>query len=464
MVLRRSWLNIVLMLCAANHAAADWLRFRGPNGAGVADSGKPLPEVIGRERNLIWSVKAAAGASSPVVSGNRVFITAYEGDERALICHEAATGKLLWRRTARRVRAQTFHAAHGPATPTPVIEGRRIFALFPDAGLYGYDLDGAELWRADVGGIESVQGLAASPVAVDGVVAVSVDTPGRAFVAAFDARTGKQRWRAERPTGVLGGYATPTVWNGQIIVAGARELTAYQATTGERLWWGSRLTGYPIAPPFVVGDSLFTLEPAGVGWPPFSEPLRLFDKDGDGSVSLAESAADHSWVESLRGIDMHSGNGDGVVTSDEYKAGTSGDDGGTHRLRLGGKGEVSRTHVSWRYTRGIPSLAGALLYNGVLYTIRNGIVATLDPATGARLGEARLPDAPGDYYASPVGGDGKIFFVSHDAVVTVIEAGPVAWRVRGRGELGEPAVATPAISDGRIFVRTQGTMYCFGLK
>ena len=184
---------------------------------------------------------------------------------------------------------------------------------------------------------------------------------------------------------MLGSYATPTLYERedhptQIVVAGAVELTGYDADTGERLWWVDGLMAFPTAPPFVAGNCVYTVEPIDAGWPSFSEPLGLFDKNEDGKIALEEARDDTIWSRSLIGIDRNLGNDDGIVTREEYAL-TSRDDrgGGLARTRVDGRGNVSETHVVWRHMKGMPSLAGALLYQDVLNVVRNAIVSTFDP-------------------------------------------------------------------------------------
>jgi hypothetical protein len=238
------------------------------------------------------------------------------------------------------------------------------------------------------------------------------------------------------------------------------ELTGYAAATGERLWWAPGVTGYPTGPPFVAGDSVYTMEQKGVEWPPWSEPLGLFDRDHDGRIAIEDAASDASWKGSLAGIDANVGNHDGFVTREEYEKATGGESGGLVRTRLGGRGDVGKTHVVWRYDKGLPQLTGALLYDGVLYVVRNGIVSTFDPNTGKLLRRERLTDAIGDYYASPIGGDGKVYLASLEGKVTVLRAG-ADWQVVATSDLGETIVATPAIADSRLFVRTEASLFCF---
>jgi outer membrane protein assembly factor BamB len=454
------------VLLAGPSPASDWTRFRGPNGTGVSgDTG--LPEAIGPQQNLLWSTPMPPGNSSPIVVAGRLFLTGHEGDQRIVLCLDAATGEPIWRRALPKERTETFNPLNGPTTPTPATDGQGVFVFFPEIGLVAYGREGNLRWRTPLGPFRSVQGLAASPVYVGGRVVLQIDTPEEAYVAAFDAGNGKPAWRSDRPAGVLGSYATPTVYAPaggptQVVVTGAVELTGYDASTGTRVWWARGVTVFPTGPPFIDGDSVYTVEPVEAGWPPFGEVLSLFDKDGDGVVALADAQADLIWQRSLIGIDRNAGNDDGVVTRPEYEAATDGVvGGGLCRVRVTGKGDVGETHLVFRHEKGMPGLAGALLYRGVLYVVRNAVVTTFDPETGRQLRQERIRSALGDYYASPVAGDGKLYLVNLKGRVTVLRAG-ADWEVLSTGDLAERVIATPAIADGRIFIRGEKTLFCFG--
>jgi outer membrane protein assembly factor BamB len=462
-----------LFLSVAAFGASDWPRFRGPNGSGVS-SDRGLPTEISRDRNVVWKVKTPLGHSSPIVSQGRVWITGQEGDERIVLCFDARSGALLWRRSVTKARTEVANPQNGFTTPTPATDGRSVFVFFPDVGLVAYSLEGNELWRVPLGPFGGVQGMAVSPVYVAGNVVLLIDTPERAYIAAYDAATGEQAWKTDRPIGFLGSYATPAVYqpaNGpaQIVAAGATEVTGYQAKTGERLWWARGVTNAPAAPPLIAGDSIYTLEPTGSGAPPFKQMLAEYDRNKNGEVELSEltgeSVNDKIMARIFRSVDKNTGNNDGVVTEDEWTRAfnfSGPDDGGLVRTDLDGKGDVTKTHVRWRYEKGIPYLTGALLYGDILYVIRGGgILATFNPASGALLRQERLKDAMGDYYASPVAGDGKVYFVSLDGKISVIRAGS-GWVKLSSGDLDEQVVATPAIYGGRIYIRTDGTLYCFG--
>ena len=460
------------LICAAAAAASDWPRFRGPNGAGLSpDQG--LPTEIGPDRNVLWKVKSPKGNSSPIVAGGRVWITGHQGDERALLCYDARTGALLWRKAVTKAFDEAINPTNGPTTPTPATDGRSIFVFFPDAGLLAYDLNGKERWRVPLGPLGGVQGMAVSPIYVEGNVVLLIDTPEQAYLAAFDAATGKQAWKVDRPIGFLGSYTTPALYKpaagpAQIVVNGASELTGYQAATGERLWWARGVTYGPAAPPLIAGDSIYTVEPIGPQPPPFSQMLQQFDKNKTGKIELSQASGDTVNAKIMyrlfKSADKISGNGDGVLTEDEWKRAFSSSNGGLVRTRLNGRGDVTESHIVWRYTKGLPYLAGPLLYDNILYLIRDGgILSTFNPATGELLRQERLKDAIGDYYASPVAADGKIYFAGKDGKVTVIRAG-ADWKPLATADLQDQIIAAPAIADSRIFIRTDQTLYCFEEK
>ena len=463
----------LLLLCLActAFAAPDWPRFRGPNGSGVQPD-QHLPAEIGKDRNVLWKQKTLKGHSSPIVTGGRVWITGYEGDDRVLLCYDAATGTEIWRRAAKKAHPDSANPLNGPTTPTPATDGRSIFVFFPDLGLMAYDFEGKERWRVPMGPFGGVQGMAVSPVYAEGNVVLLIDTPEEAYVAAFDASTGKSVWKKDRPIGFLGSYATPSVYKPksgpmQIIVAGAVELTGYQATTGERLWWVRGVTTAPAVLPLIADGSVFTTEPVGDAAPPFKQMLSQYDKNKNGKIELSELMGDKVnekiMYRLFKGVDKVSGNSDGAVTEEEWNKAFDPKNmgGGLVRTRLDGKGDVTGTHVTWRYTKGLPYVTAPILYDNILYVIRNGgILATIDPATGKLIKEARLKDAIGEYYAQPVAADGKIYFVSKDGKVTVIRPG-ADWEQLSTADLDEQVIATPAIAGNRIYIRTEETLYCF---
>jgi outer membrane protein assembly factor BamB len=461
----------LLFAIASLGFSSDWPRFRGPNGEGISND-KGLPSEIGPDKNVLWKIKTPKGHSSPIVVQGKLFITGFEGDDRLVLCYDAATGRELWRKSTPKLRAEPPNPLNGPTTPSVATSDKSVFVFIPEIGLLAYDFSGKELWKVPMGPFGGVQGMAGSPIYAEGNLILLIDTPQDAFLAAYDAATGKQVWRRPRPTGFLGGYTTPSLYKPadgplQIVVAGAVELTGYQARTGERLWWVGGISTGPAVSPVISGDYVYTLEPVDIG-SPFKQMLSMFDKNNDGKIDITnELPKDTSGAIMHRlfeGIDKNNGNGDGILTESEWDAAMNPKEphGGLVRTKLGGKGDVTKANVGWRHTKGLPYVLAPVIYQGVLYTIRNGgILTTLNPETGEQLREERFKDALGDYYAQPVAADGKIYFISKEGKATVIRAGK-DWERIGSGDFAEQVIATPAIADSRIFVRAEESLYCFG--
>jgi outer membrane protein assembly factor BamB len=450
--------------------APDWPRFRGPNGDGFPADDK-APVEFSMERNLAYKVSVPGGNSSPILVDGKLFLTGHEGDDRFVLCYDAASGKELWRRGTKKVRSETVHPLNGPTTPTPTTDGSNVYAFLPEFGLVSYTLDGKERWRTPLGPFDTIQGVATSPVYAEGNVILFIDQPQDSYIQAFDAKTGKQRWKVERPSGLLGGYASPIVYQPakgpvQLVIAGAVELTGYQASTGERLWWIRGLTFAPAAPPIVHRDTVYMVEPA-------SEPdefsrVTKYDKNKDGKVALDELSEEKIdekiWAKIVKSIDHHYGNGDRAVDEAEWKRslGASTTLGGLNAVKLGGSGDLTEKAAQWRVMKGMPYVTSPLLYRDVIYIIRNGgILASYNPASGEMHKQERVKDALGEYYASPVAAGGKVFLVSKEGKLSVLKAG-AQWELESVVDLSEQVIATPALAKGRLYVRTAGHLYCFG--
>lgn len=469
MLMRSLALSIAFTIAAGG---SDWTGFRGPNSTGISPD-RGLPDELGPDRNVVWKQTTPAGHSSPIVAGGRVWITGHEGDDRIVLCYNANDGSLLWRKALRKSRSDDPDPRSGPAAPTPATDGRSVFVFFPEIGLMAYDFDGKQRWLVPLGPFSSANGMPISPVYVEGKVVVAVDTPDVSYVVGFDASTGKQAWRAERPTSFRGAYSTPVVYKpakgpAQIIVSGAVELAAYQAKTGKRVWWAHGVTIIPVANPVVAGDAVYTVEPAERASPAalFRSYLKMFDKNKNGKVELTE-VDNPAWHRLLKSIDK-AGNNDGVVTEEDVIR-ADGDDpnapgGGLVCTRLNGRGDVSKTNINWRYTKGMPWVTAPLVYNNIVYIIRNGgILFTFDPESGRLLRQERIKDAIGEYMSQPVAGDGKIYLINTEGKISVLRAG-ADWEKLSSGDMNEQVVATPAIAGGRIYLRTAGKLYCFAAK
>ena len=198
---------VLSVLWLADGPPPDWSRFRGPNGTGVVETTN-LPDAIGPTTNVVWKTALPPGHSSPVLTASRIFLTAHTADKIELpllvLALDRATGKELWRREVPRGEHGTLENVNGPASPSPVTDGESVYAFFQEFGLISFTADGKERWRLPLGPFNMFYGFGASPILVDDLLVLPVDQDLGAYLLAVDRRTGKQRWRVERPARHLG--------------------------------------------------------------------------------------------------------------------------------------------------------------------------------------------------------------------------------------------------------------------
>jgi outer membrane protein assembly factor BamB len=459
----------------------EWTRFRGPNGAGVS-AAAALTSDLDPARAL-WKTPLPGGHSSPVVTRSRIFLTAHEGEKLLVLGLERQTGKLLWRSEVPRDRQGRLQNVNGPASPSPVTDGENVYAFFQDFGLISLDKDGKERWRLSLGPFNIFYGFGASPMLVDDALILPVDQDRGAYLLAVDKDKGRVRWKVDRPE-VISGYSTPTLYQPktgpkQVLIPESFQLSAYSVADGARVWW---VRGLACEMKSVASYDADTLYINGWGFPQnqpgqqietvaFEEGLARYDKDKDGVIAKAE----------LEGIERGSSDKVGRMLKGAFEAfdldrdlkldakdwgvfrSMMSSENGLLAIRLGGQGDMTEKAVRWRYQRPVPQVPSTLLYRGVLFMVNDsGILISFDPATGNVLKQGRLKGAIDKYFASPVGGDGKLYLVSQDGTVSVVEA-KGEWEVLAVHSMGDEVFATPALTDdGRILVRTRGALLAFG--
>ncbi len=452
-----------------------WPQFRGPNGSGVADGQKP-PVEIGPDRNVKWKVSAPGGLSSPIVAGDKLVLTAFEGGKLYTVAYHRADGKEAWRADARAKQIEPFLKTEGsPAASTPATDGERIVSYFGSCGLICYDLSGKELWKYELPavGTSGDPGSGVSPIVADGtVVLVRDDTKGSKIIA-VDAATGKLRWEKQRQSPIS--YCTPVVWDTpagkQVAAAGHGRMIGYDLKTGAEKWSVASMPSGCCSSPVAADGTLFF-----AGWSPgaadsddqmpkFDALLKNLDKDKDGALSRKEAEKTFGDF-----FDSQDTNKDGKVTRDEWdtilKFMAEGKN-TAFALRPGGSGDVTKSHVLWKKTRGLPYIASAIVYRGQYVMVKDGgLVTAYDAKTGKEVYLQQRAAAAGPYYASPVAANGHIYFTSlHDGVVTVLKAGADKPELVAKNpELGERVAATPAIADDTLYVRTAKHLYAFAEK
>lgn len=398
----------------------DWPQFRGPDGLATSKSAK-LPLKWSATQNIVWKTPLPGpGSSSPIVVGDRVFLTCYTGygpaargatsqDDLKLhvLCLNRADGRILWDKpiAPELPEKERIREDHGYATSTPAADSERVYVFFGKTGVFAFSHDGRELWRASVGSRISGWGSAASPVLHRDLVFINASVESESLVA-LNKQTGKEAWRAG---GIKEAWNTPLLVE---VAAGKRELVV-------------PIFGKVLAFDPDSGESLWNCD-TGIGW------------------YMCPSPVAH----------------EGVVYS------IGGRSGGGLAVRAGGRGNVTASHGLWRLTKG-SNVSSPVYHDGHLYFAHDnlGIVYCVDAKTGQVAYEERLNPAPGMVYPSPILADGKLYYVSRSGRAFVLAAKP-KFELLAQNSLPDGGMfnASPAVADNRLLLRSDKFLYCIGEK
>jgi outer membrane protein assembly factor BamB len=415
------------------------------------------------------------GNSSPVIAGERIFLTAIEDEKLYTIALDRSSGKILWRREAPRPRKQVIERpANGPASASPVSDGRNVYSFFADFGLLAYGPDGNELWRMPLGPFNNPFGHGSSPILAGDTLLMVCDQDAGSFLLALDKSSGKVRWRAERPLAQRG-YSTPVLYRtpegqSQVIIAGSYRLIGYDLRSGKEVWWARGLPWQVKPTPVVAGDIVYFVTYSGESdpgeqeiVPPFPEALAKLDTNKDGKLSKDEVVDKRAKDRFDEYLDLDDSGFLEERDWEQFRERRQGEN-ALRALRLGGTGDITERGFLWKNARSLPNVPSPLFYQGVLYTLKEGgILTSYDAKTGEILKQGRLTGAVGAYYASPVGADGKIYAISEEGKAAVVRAG-AQWEILTVNDIADGVRGTPAIVDGRIYVRTYSALYCFAAK
>ena len=412
---------------AENGGEVWWPQFRGPNSSGLG-GGKP-PVHFGPGQNVLWKAAVGSGLSSPIVWGQRVFLTEFDQTSQKLVtvCIDRRTGKILWRRTVETGEIEKVHELSSPAGPTPATDGERVYVYFGSYGLVCYDLDGNQRWERRLPLPLNPYGAAASPI-VAGELLVLNHQGKDSYLLGVNRRDGRTVWKTDRSSFQYG-WSTPVQWRhegiDEILVQGGdfepnQRLMAYDLATGAERWWVGGLPPCGKSTPVIGGGLLF---------------LAASD------IILEPSAERRNPDKAAR---FYANNAARVMA-----------------VRPGRTGEVMEANIAWSQRRGVPGVPSPLYYNGRLYTFKDGgLVFCRVAETGELLYSERLGTL-GYYYASPVAADQKIYIASAEGVVVVLDAGE-KFNVLATNKLDGAILATPALVGGNIYVRTESHLYAFG--
>lgn len=455
-------------------AAENWPQFRGVESRGIATSKASLPTEIGPGQQVVWKTSLPPGHSSPVVYGDRIFLTAERDGKLLTVALDRASGKVLWERIAPHEKLEAIHRIGSHAQSTPASNGKRVVSFFGSSGLFCYDTAGKLQWHRPLGPFTNTFGAATSPIIVDGRVILCQDHDTDSFLASYDLGTGKTVWKTDRSE-FPRNYCTPIVWNvdgkRQIVVAATLRVVGYDFKTGKELWTVRGIARAVCMTPVIgANNNLYVAGYAGGGDPgsrikvdSFDSVVKKIDTNGNGTFEkdeLTEGGPIH------RRFDQVDRDKTGTITKKEYEYFRGLFDKSRNvvvAIKPGGKGEATKSHKLWEQPKYVPFCSSPLYYRGHLYTLKDGgIFASLNAKTGATIKVGRVPSG-GGVYASAVAGDGKIFLLNERGKLTVVRAGG-EWETLHEADFEEDTYGTPALVDGRIYLWTTGHLYCFGKK
>jgi outer membrane protein assembly factor BamB len=396
---------LAVLTLATSSRAEEWPGWRGPRGDGTSHE-THVPLRWSATDNVKWKAPIpGVGHSSPVVWGDRVFLTTCREKEqqRLLLCLDRRDGRALWERVVLTAPLERKHKLNSHASSTPATDGRRVYVSFlaaPRMQVACYDFDGNKVWQVSPGEFYSVHGFCSPPVLYKDMVILNGDQDHpSAFLVALDKQTGKERWRAPRPG--IRSYCPPLIVEAagrpQLVLSGAETVASYDPDTGKQLWVIDGPTEQFVAS-FVYHDGLFFMT---AGYPEFH--------------MLA--------------------------------------------IRPDGAGNVTGTHVAWRHTRGAGYVPSPVACGGHFFLVKDDGLASCHVA---RTGERKWLERLGKHHsASPVAAGGHLFFTDDDGDTYVLTAGP-KFDLIARNKLGENCYASPAVSRGNVFIRTTGHLWCIG--
>lgn len=465
-------LVIAAIACSRGAAsAADWPQFRGIGSAGLATTEAKLPTEIGPNTHVLWKTPLPPGHASPVIVGNRIFIAAVREKSLLTIALDRDTGSPLWEREAPHDALEDIHGIGSYAQSTPAADDRHVVSFFGSAGLFCYDHSGTLLWQRRMGPFNNTFGAGSSPIVVGDRVILGQDHDADSFLMALNIDTGDIVWKTDRSE-FPRNYCSPIVWDTpqgrQIVMAATLRVVGYDFATGQERWTVRGISRTVCMTPVIGDDGVLYVagwaaggdENQSIHVEPFDRAISLVDKNENGAIEETE-LKEGAILQRFSQVDR---NKDGRLTRAEYEYFRGLFEQGRNlvlAIHPGANGEATDTHVRWRQSKLVPFCASPLYYRGLIFTVKDGGIAqSLDAKTGKPTQQKRL-EASDEYYASPVGGDGKVYLIDVQGRLSVLSATD-HWTVIHTASFGEDVFATPALVDGRIFLRTAGQLYCFG--
>jgi len=405
----------LVILIVAPAYSEEWSSWRGPRGDGTSTE-KGVPLTWSATEKIRWKTPiAGVGHSSPIVFGDRIFVTSCEisDGKRLLVCMDRKDGKVLWEREVLKAPLERKHKLNSFSSATPCSDGQHVWVSFleyPEMRVFCYTVDGQLVWQANPGKLLSVHGFCTSPILHKDLVILNGDQDALAYIVALDKTTGKERWRIDRPNKTRS-YCTPILIESpsrpgvtQLVLSGSKSVTAYDADTGKPLWLIKGPTEQYVASLVYLDNTLFLT----TGFP--ERHLMGINPDGQGDITKSEYIRWH-------------------IPNKE-----NGRDGASY----------------------VPS---PIAHGGHFFVVSDtGYLSCLEAKTGNRLWKEKLGK---HHSASPVLADGHFYFPDDDGITWVLKASN-KFEVVAKNPLGEEIYASPAVSRGQLFIRALNHLYCIG--
>ncbi len=393
----------LFLLISPMASAQNWSSWRGPNGDGTSLE-KNLP-VAWSAQNIAWkSPVAGEGFSSPVIWADRIFLTTalLDTQDRLLLCYNKKDGRLLWQQSVIKAPLERKHPDNGYASSTPVTDGKLVFVTFQggeDVIVAAYDFEGRQIWKVKAGTFQSPHGFCSSPILYNGKVILNVGSKTGAYVVALRCADGAQVYRIENPQNQLA-YSTPFIrtmaGKVQMVVAADKRIASYNPENGEPIWTADGPADEYSSSPVYDSGSGLVIVSS-------SYPRRFF-----------------------------------------------------YAIKPDGKGNVTSTHVVWKETQGAPYIPSPIVVDGYLFSVTTqGILHCLE----AKSGKVLWTEETGLQYSSPVAANGLVYNMNDKGEITVFKPGPTFTKV-AFNTLGEKALASPAISEGKLYYRGASHLFC----
>ena len=421
----------------------------------------------------MWQIDLPYSPSSPCIWGDHIFIATFDVGKLQVRDYRRSDGENRWARGFTAPTLEEYHQKEGsPAASTPATDGRRVVTYFGSFGLVCQDFNGEVRWTQPMPPAQTAGafGSGTSPIIVGDKVILNRDHQANSILVAFDLASGKKLWETAR-AGAFTSYSTPAVWKqgnrAEVIVAGSISMKGYNLADGAERWMVRGLPAATCTTPVVSEEMIYfagwSPGKADSPWPKWDAIASEHDKNKDGKVT-----ADEVKEEERATFMSFDQDNDRVITAKDWDAlgsHVAKGDNALLAIRPGGSGDVTEKNVAWKATRGLPYVASPLLYRGNVYTVKDGgMLSCFDAKSGEVKYEQERLDATGNYYASPVAADGRIFVASLNGRVTVVKAGGEKPEILHHADFKERIAATMAIVENNIYLRTQTKLYAFGAK